>query len=277
MRKKPLELCLYAAGAAAFGVFVRWLQLQIAFNEQDLPDKSFFNIAVPVLIGVIVIMFVRFVDAYRNGHCVLPEDVCGAFANPGMLHKLVRIAAGAVMSVGGIVLLLQCETDRSAAFLCVLAAVGIVTGVSHPLLLSAANKGEPLNRRRVCFYSAMPILLFSVWLVTCYKIHSIDPVRWSYAIEIIACCVSIISFFRLAGFAFDQPSPWRSLFFTMLGAVMCAMCLADERYLGQQLMLVGAMLMQLQYAWIICANLRREDGKPLNSEDVPNDGFERLR
>ncbi len=273
MRKKPMELCLYTLGAGAFGVFIRWLQLQIAFNDEGLPDKSFFNVAVPVMIVIIVLMFVRFVDAYRNARYYLPDDFCSALKNPGRIHSLVRYAAGGMTAVGAILLLLKCEIDPDAAFLRVLSILGILAGVAHPLILGAANKGEPLPRRRLCILSAVPILFFSAWLITCYRVNDINPVRWSYAIEIIAACVAIIAFFRLAGFIFDAPSAWRALFFSMLGAVMCIMALADERYFGEQVMFIGVALMFLQYVWIICANLKRGEAPP---EDTPKDGFERL-
>ena len=268
-----MELCLYTLGAGAFGVFLRWLQLQIAFNDEGLPDKSFFHIAVPVLMAIIALMFIRFVDVYKNSRCYLPDDFCAAFANPGRIHALVRVAAGGLTVLGALVLLLQCEVDPDAGFLRVLAILGIISGVAHPIILSSANRGEPLRRGRLCFLSAMPILFFCVWLVTCYRMNDINPIRWSYAIEIIAVCVAIIAFFRLAGFIFDVPNAWRALFFAMYGAVMCIMALADERYLGQQAMFAGTALMLLQYVWIICANLKRGEAP---SDETPNDGFERL-
>ena len=42
-RKRALEISCYVVGAGAFGVFVRWLQVMMAFNEEGLVDKSFFN------------------------------------------------------------------------------------------------------------------------------------------------------------------------------------------------------------------------------------------
>ena len=273
MRKKPIELCLYTLGAGAFGVFVRWLQLQIAFNDEGLPDKSFFNIAVPVLLAIIALVFIRFVDAYKNARCYLPDDFCAAFSNPGRIHALVRYAAGGITVVGALVLLLQCEVDPDAGFLRVLAILGVLAGIAHPIILGSANKGEPLRRRRLCFLSAMPILFFCAWLITCYRMNDINPVRWSYAIEIIAACAAIIAFFRLAGFIYDVPNAWRALFFSMFGAVLCITALADERYLGQQVMFVGAALMLLQYVWIISANLKRGDAP---KDEAPKDGFERL-
>ncbi len=41
--KKSLELICYIAGAGAFGVFLRWMQLQLAFNELGLAEKSSFH------------------------------------------------------------------------------------------------------------------------------------------------------------------------------------------------------------------------------------------
>ena len=45
--KKSLEIACYVGGAGAFGVFLRWMQHQMAFNELGLPEKSLFH---PVLI-----------------------------------------------------------------------------------------------------------------------------------------------------------------------------------------------------------------------------------
>ena len=33
MQKDALEKTCYVGGAGAFGVFIRWLQLQVAFND----------------------------------------------------------------------------------------------------------------------------------------------------------------------------------------------------------------------------------------------------
>lgn len=36
--RKSLELGCYVAGGGAFGMFLRWLQLQLGFNELGLAD-----------------------------------------------------------------------------------------------------------------------------------------------------------------------------------------------------------------------------------------------
>ena len=50
MQKKSLEITCYVAGAGAFGVFLRWLQDQLAFDENGLSEKSVFNFLVPLLL-----------------------------------------------------------------------------------------------------------------------------------------------------------------------------------------------------------------------------------
>ena len=50
MKKEALEKTCYVGGAGAFGVFLRWLQTQVAFNDEGLPDASVFNVLVPLSI-----------------------------------------------------------------------------------------------------------------------------------------------------------------------------------------------------------------------------------
>lgn len=267
-----LRIACYTGGAGAFSVFCRWLQLQIAFNEDGLPDPSFWNIAVPLVILAAGFLFLRFVDQFRNERYTVSSDFSVALYNDGRFYNLIRWLLGGMMAVGSLALLASCETDPNALFYRIEAAVGVLAGVSFPLCLREANEESP-RYRRACLCSAAPILLFAVWLVTCYKVNSINGILWAYAIEIIAGCFTLMAFFYAAGFPFCSPSPWRSLFFSMFGAFLCLTCLAEERYFGQQLMLLSSAGMLMYYNWVIIANFRRKSAeKPI----IPDDGFERL-
>ena len=105
LRKRALETCCYVAGAGAFGVFVRWLQVMMAFNEEGLVDKSFFNFAVPAFLVAAALVFLRFVDRLRLQRFYLPEDFYSALRNEHKLFTLLRWVIGLVMSVGGVMLL----------------------------------------------------------------------------------------------------------------------------------------------------------------------------
>lgn len=272
MQKNVLEQTCYVVGAGSFGVFIRWMQDMLAFDDAGLSEKSFWNVMLPLYIIIAAVVFLRTVDKYRNHHYSMPKDFCGALSNPGKILCFLKWAIGMIMVTGALMLLAKCETDKQADLLRALALLGIPTGFSFPLVLTAANK--PGKRP---FYlslsAAMPIVFFSFWLIVSYKINSINPNVWGYALEIITIIISMIAFFRIAGFAFDSANAWRSLFFAMLDAAMCIMVLADERYMGMQIMFLASAMMMVLYNWIMLSNLQRNQAPPKIS---PNDGFERL-
>ena len=124
------------------------------------------------------------------------------------------------------------------------AVLAVLTGLSFPVLLSAANRERPwLKPRLLCLFSFLPILLFAVWLILSYKENAINSVVWDFAIEIVTLCVVMVSFYHVAGFAYGQPNVWRTMFFAMFGAFLCIMSLADARNVGLQLVLLSAALM----------------------------------
>lgn len=273
LQKKALEICCYVCGAGAFSVFIRWLQFMQAFNEDGLVDKSVFNFLVPAIVIASALLFVRIIDGLRRDRYYIPEDFYEALKNQGRIYTAIRWALGLIMVVGSVMLLVSSETDKNADILKLLSALGVVNGFCFPLLLSCANKPHVANRGMVCFCAFVPILFFCVWLVACYMINAINPVVWGYGLEIITIIIAMLAFFRVAGFAFGVMKPWRCMFFVMLGADICIMAIADERYMGMQLMFFAAAMMQAMYVWLMICNLQRGEKQP---EQHPNDGFERL-
>ena len=272
--KKALEINAYVAGAGAFGVFFRWMQRQLAF-EDGLVKGSVWNVIVPLSILAVGYVFLRFVDRFKNERCYLPDELEEALVSPGKLYTIVRWAVGILMCVGALAVLATCETDKNAVMLRVVALLAGLSGLSFPLLLSAANRKRVwMGPKVLCLFSFLPMLLFAVWLILSYKENAINSVIWDYSIEIITLCVGMVSFFRVGGFAFGQPNCWRAMFFAMFGAFLCIMSLADSRNIGLQIILLSAALMLINYNWIMVANLRSREAE---EGEAPSDGFERLR
>lgn len=272
--KKALEINAYVAGAGAFGVFFRWMQRQLAF-EDGLVKGSVWNVIVPLSILAVGYVFLRFVDRFKNERCYLPDELEEALVSPGKLYTIVRWAVGILMCVGALAVLATCETDKNAVMLRVVALLAGLSGLSFPLLLSAANRKRVwMGPKVLCLFSFLPMLLFAVWLILSYKENAINSVIWDYSIEIITLCVGMVSFFRVGGFAFGQPNCWRAMFFAMFGAFLCIMSLADSRNIGLQIILLSAALMLINYNWIMVANLR---SRAAEEKEAPSDGFERLR
>lgn len=278
MQKRSLEISCYVCGAGAFGVFFRWLQDQMAFNEAGLAEKSVFNYLVPLLILAGALLFNRFIEQAKAEKLYIPTDFCQALRNEGRLFTLARWACGLLMVLGGIVLIAGCETDKEAKMMFVLAGLAIASGLSYPLLLGSANDkyGKLRHPTLACMGAVLPVLLFALWLVLCYKQNALNSVVWSYLIEMATVIVALLAFFRAAGFAFGAAKTWPTLFTIMLGVMMCLMSLADERYIGMHIIMLGAAAQLLLYTWLLIVNMQKKQPKE-KKERPPEDGFERLR
>ncbi len=279
MQKKPLEITCYVAGAGAFGVFFRWLQDQLAFDEAGLNERSVFNLLVPALIVAAALLFHRFVSDMKERRLYAPEDFCQAFYNPGKLFTAARWAAGVLMIAGAALLLMSSEADPHAEMIRVLCLLAALSGLAFPLTLGAANYEFLAHEKLVRLGMMLPVLMHALWLVLSYMQNSYNSVPWSFAVEIAAIIAAMMGFFRAAGFAFRVPDGHRALFAVMLGAAMCILALADERYMGMQLILLSSAGMLILYEWILVRNLKkkRPETRKTGDAEVDDGGFEIVR
>ena len=270
-----MEISCYVAGAGAFGVFLRWLQDQLAFNEYGLPDPSAFHVMLPVYILICALVFRHFVKRYDKAGLSVPEDFGAAFRNEGRLYAALRWLIGGLMVLGGILLLMTSELDKYAGMLRVLSIVAILAGASFTALTTLANR-EDARPNLLCALAFVPIFLYAVWLVYCYRANSINSVIWGYVVEVGTVIMAMLAFFRVAGFPFNTPKPRRCLFDIMLAAMLCLLSLADERYMGMHLILFSSALMFLFYNWVLICNLQKTGTPEAAKTETADDGFEHL-
>ncbi len=164
MQKKALEISLYVAGAGAFGVFLRWLQNMIAFNELGLVDRSVFNVLVPAFAIAAAVVFLRFLNQDDRRHLRVPEEFVAALNNDYRIFSILNWLAGVIVLIGALALLSKSETDKFVRFLRVLSAMAAVTAVSAPLLLELAHR-EVRRKSLLCLVSLPPMVFFAAWLV----------------------------------------------------------------------------------------------------------------
>lgn len=272
MRKKPLEICLYVAGAGAFGVFLRWLENQLAFNELGLADPSAFHVMVPVFILICGLVFWRFLRQMEEQRLFLSEEIHPALGSTVRLHALLRRVAGAVMIVGALLLFAKSETDKYPGMLRVLAGLAALSGVAFPLVLAEAEREEP-RKALLCPLMLAPVFLYAVWLVYSYRENAINSVPLSYGMDMLTAIVAMVSFFRLAGFAFDAVKTRGAMHGAMLTGTLSIMSLADGRHMGMEIILLATAGQMLLVTWIMVQNLQQGEKKQVEQQD---DGFERL-
>lgn len=271
---RALETICYVAGAGAFGVFARWLQVMTAFDENGLVDRSMFNLLVPGLILLAVYLFNKFTKKIAEDRLYVPKDFCEAMFNPGKIFTAIRWTAAGLMIVGAVLLIVSSELDKNVDALRILAALAAFAGISYPLYMGEANYEDVERLGLVRIYALAPVLFYAAWLVVSYKQNIYNSVVWSYVLEMVTIIVCSIAFFRLAGFVFFAVNGRKTLFYCMLGTSLCIMSMADSRYMGQELMFLATAIMLGADTWIIITNLKKK--KPRPKVETNTDGFERL-
>ncbi|MBR4474024.1 MAG: hypothetical protein IKS55_10350 [Oscillospiraceae bacterium] len=272
--KKSLELICYIAGAGAFGVFLRWMQRQLAFNELGLAEKSRLHVALILFVLAAAVVFYRFIRNYEKARMSLPDDFSEAFSNPGRFYRIARIAAGLVVCAGAMLLFMQTGEDKHSTDYRILALCGLLSGIAFPFWLSRADRETETAPWLLCALSFLPMFFLAAWMVICYKLNTINSVVWSYGPELFTVAVAMFAFFRLGGWAFGRPSWKRCLFLCMFAAALCILNLADERLLGLQVIFLGLAAELILCCWIMVTNLQKGEAPPKKKKNTG--GFEEL-
>ncbi len=272
--KKSLELSCYIAGAGAFGVFLRWIQLQLAFNELGLADRSILHAVLILFVLAGAGLFLYFIQRYEKERLYLPDEFSAAFSNNGKLYLAIRILSGLILCAGAVLLFMQTDLDKNSSDYKILAVFAILAGISFPLWLGSANRNPTPNPWFLCATGFFPMLFYAAWIVICYKLNTINSVIWSYVVELAAVAASMFAFFRLGGYVFGKPKWKHTLFTCMFAAMLCITALADERYLGLQVFFIATAAELLLCSWIMVTNFRKGEAPPKKKENTG--GFESL-
>ncbi len=275
-QQRALKTTLYAGCGGCFGLFARWLQLMMGFDDMNLPKSSVWHFLFPMIVIAAAVVYRQMVKDFGKDRLSLPEDFCGAYACSNPLIYGLRIVAGAVLIAGSVLLLMTCETEKQATLMRVVAALGILSGVAYPWMLTLARDPES-NVNLRCLLSVPPVLLFACWLLLTYKMNDINSVEWSFGVALLADCAGLYAFLRFAGFAFSVPAPGQSQFWAMFCPFCFLVTLADSRALSLDIMYVGVLLISLLNNWIFTENLvQGEAEKPAYTDAVETGGFEHL-
>ena len=256
--KAPLILSCYVCALGAFGAFFRWLQMQVARDsETGMMNPSILSVLVPLTILCAAVLFYLRLKKLCDGEKALPTEFYAALKGSSVLCPVISWVIGVFTAIGGVVTMLNVTLDAQRGLYIVIAALGILCGLSFPLICSAARKRY--SPGLTSLFMTLPVIMYCLWLIACYKANSNNPNLWVYAIEIIAVCCIITAFYYTAGFPYGRAKPRWAAYFCMMGAFLGFVTLADGRYLGLQLMLLGSVGMLIMENWLIIQNMRDKD------------------
>lgn len=268
-----VKLILYVICAGTFGAFTRWMQVMLTFDETGLNSKSAWNVLVPLVIIAAAFVFLFRIDDLKKHRYYVSKDLTVIFHREGKLFVLIPWALGGLMFLGGAAFFLSAGDNRNEIMMRCIALCAMATGVSYPILMNK-YMDSGANPALLSLMAFFPILMYTLWLILTYKINSINSIIWAYGVEILAVCAAMMGFFRMAGFAFDRPEPWRAIFGCMFGGFMCITALADSRSLGEQVILIASACMFVFDLWVMVTNLRQ--GEPHKKVNI-DDGFEHIQ
>lgn len=262
MRKNAMVICCYVCVTAAFGAFFRWIQNQAAFETATglVIYGSIWSKIVALLCMAAVLGGLALVIGLRKKDFYPARDCKTVFLGMPPVTTYYYNFMAVLMILGGAVLFVTSKYEQYATILRVLALFAILSGLSFRYLVAAPYKEHEDNLQCLC--CTVMVLMYSYWLVVCYKLHAATPSAWTYGFEVLAIGTNAISFYYMAGYAFGRVRPYRSLFGSMTGAFLSLVTLPDGHYLGMQLMFLASAGMQLYFAWMIASNMRLE--KPVS-------------
>ena len=220
MRKDTLFLATPLIGGA-FGLFLRWLQCSIIFDEGTGLAARGAGMSWALIVFCIAFAIICFFGVWKQD---TPRFAAGRTVFGGSKALcLINAVMGALTALAGVMTALSAHDENRFLWL-IFAVLVIFFGLS--VMALALNKGSEALRALFC---AVPILTCCFWLILFYKINANEPVLWKFAMDFLAICANTLAWYFVAGFQYDAPKPAKTLFFIQIAVFLDILVMADNR------------------------------------------------
>lgn len=268
-----VEAGLYAICAAAIGMFSRWMQRMMAFNDDGLPDPSFWNFAIFAIALGVALIFTRRIDKMKNRRWFLTKNYVEVYSTDNKWLLAASNLGAVIMCLGGILLITETTNEQRQLFYICTGILGAATGIELVAVIHSARNAR-FRPKTLRLMSIIPMVFLSVWLICTYQANSINPLVINFGLQIITICILMMTVFRLAGIFFYSFKPSRTMFLCMFGSYVCSMNIPESIFFGETLLFIGIAVILICYTWIMICNMQERDAP---GEYRIQDGFERLK
>ena len=242
MQKEAWTYSMAGTVLGAFGLLLRWLQWEIIYDEVS---------ALPTANRPISSIVVLYLGAMTLGLWWLSgkmsvdmasDDPDKAMAVTGRLVTVLLIIAALAAGAGSALLFLQEEglMLRIAALLGILSAFVLA---NYPSLSRWGGFGAGL--------ALVPVIFFSLWIVTFYKTNAVNPIVWEYGIQILAIAGTLLAVYRLSSYLYYRATPRKAIFACGLGQALCLTVLMDNASLGARVIFAGWAIGLGVMSWVL--------------------------
>ena len=267
--KEALKMMGYTAGAGAFILFFRWMQLMLNFDDAGLNTSGFWNAWVIIAMLGFAALFQLFIRDYRKRERFISKRFSTAFHAEGKIYTAIRWLCCLITCAGGLLILSKAEEATYIVFDVGFGGLGLLTGLVYPLITGRANNSSD-EGKGMRFLSFIPILFFAWWVITIYRYNALNANRWEFIPVLILSMSGMLCWLRLSSWHYGVPDPDAAMFLCMLTAMLSFMCIPGEKPFGQTLLIAGTGLMELFNVWVLALNMKKKKLR-VNIDDQPSD------
>ena len=247
MQREAWTYSLTGAVLGAFCMLLRWLQCQmILAAETGLPTLRA-PVSFLLVLALAAAASALWVLSGRLGAGRSHDEPEEALAISNRLVSALLALAGLLAGAGGLLMFLI-EDSMLLRFVGLGGVLAAAVLALYPSLSRWSGFGA--------FLSLVPVLFFSLWLVIFYKDYvSIDPILWSYAMEVLAIAGCLFAAYRLSGYLYYRINSRRTVFACALAVMLCMCVLMDDVSAGARVLFAGWAVGYGVLCWVLWRNM----------------------
>lgn len=227
MRKHILLPALTAAFGAA-GLALRQLQLHCGFDASGLPvSGSVFQWALPLCTLLFLLCLTLALAGLRGKVPALTYDE--AFRRKNCSGYMTAVVLCAALLLAGLPLSCLAYLRHELPNPVHLVLALLMAACGWGLILLGRSNYRDLGQGRYSGRLLLPAYTGALWLILSYQQVSGDPILQNYIYRLLAIIFILLTFYFMAGFAFEKGRPLVTLWVALGAVYFCLVTLLDDQ------------------------------------------------